>query len=128
MIKSIIKAINSINNSILIKKKYCVVPNTSATVFFLKKMLELNLIKNYKIHSTLIVVTLHFQKNKNLIKKIKNFYKPTNKIIIKSSSIEVLMSQKNKTLYFFFTNKNILNSYEMLKKQTGGVLLCKVIL
>lgn len=129
MIKNIIKTTIIVNNAILAKKKICFVNNDKITLNFLKKILELNLIKNFSLQkNNKIQISLNFNKNKTLVKGLKNYYKPSNIIIVNNNNIKKIFLKKNKTLYLFLTNQNILNSYELLKKNIGGILLCRITL
>ena len=118
------KILNKIKMNNIIKKKILLTNINNNEIFFLKKLIKLNIIKFvFKKNNKYILILNLFKKNK-LIFNIKNLYKPSNYRSLKYKNIKKI-NKKNKLL-IISSNKGILNNYELEVKKTGGVLIAYI--
>jgi ribosomal protein S8 len=95
---------------------------------FIKKLIQLNLIKGLKIITNRkIKVFIPYINGKPIYTNIKFLYKPSNKFIVNLKTLTKINKYHNNGTYLLFTNKGFITNHEAVLNKTGGILFCKII-
>lgn len=119
--------INIIKISINLNKKGFIIKNNSKNLNLIKAFLKINIIKFVKISDDKkkLIVFLNYFNNKPIFYNIINMMKYSNKKFISLKCLKDL-SLKHNWILILSTNKGILNSYEAIKLNTGGLVLAEI--
>lgn len=111
--------------TILHKKKGFIIKNNSTNIKILTPYLKINVIKFIKIEDKRITVCLNYVNNKPVFNNIVNLHKSSNKKLISLKTLKKI-NNKHNWIFLISTDKGILNSYEAVKNNRGGLLLAKI--
>lgn len=93
----------------------------NVNISLLNVLWEEGFINGYFLNSSSIKVVLKYNKSKSLIKFVKFFSKPSQKVFISSSMIWKLNDKLG--IYVLSTNKGLLTSKKCKKYKLGGLLM-----
>lgn len=119
------KCINGLKLSIIYNKKGFIVQNNVKNLNLLKVLLKIGIIKFIKVEGKNFVVYINYINNKPIFKNIINMYKPSNKNYISLKNLKKISLKKNWIL-ILSTNKGVMNNFEALNKNLGGLLIAKI--
>lgn len=122
----ILKFINIIKLAVIHKKKTCKISYHKIYLNFLNKLIDVNLIKSYRIVKNTIYINFIKVDGDLIYGTLTNFYKPRN---CKSISIQFLKKNlKNfkKGLYFIMTSYGLKTHLDSIKENKSGFLLFKL--
>jgi ribosomal protein S8 len=123
----LIKLFNAVKINILNKKIYFYFYIDKQNQKYLKKLIQLNIIKGVKaLGNNKIKVFITYINGKPLYKNIKLLYKPSNKFIVNLNTLKKIHKYKNVPVYLLFTNKGFLTNMEAITHKTGGILFCRI--
>lgn len=117
--------INLIKISIKHKKKGFIIINNKKNLTILKAFLKLNIIKFIKIDKEKLIVYINYFNEKPIFNNIINMFKPGNKKYLTLKNLKKI-NKKYNWIFLISSNKGIINSYEAIKLNTGGLLLAKL--
>lgn len=117
--------INIINQSINFKKRGFIIKNSKINLMLLKTFLKINVLKFIKIEKLQIIAYINYNNNKPVFKNIVNMYKPSKKQFISLKKLKKLKLKHNWIL-IMSTNRGLINSYEAIKSNSGGLILAKI--
>lgn len=118
--------INIIKQSINLKKKGFIVKKNKINLKILIAFTKINVIKFLKIKNNYLIVYTNYVNNKPVFNKIINFYKPSKKQFISFKNL-VKIKSKHNWIFILSTNKGIINSFEAIKLNIGGLILAKIL-
>lgn len=119
------KCINGIKLSILYNKKGFFIQNNKSNLNLLKTFLKINVIKFIKIENEYIFVQINYINNKPVFTNITNLFKPGHKTFISLKNLKKI-SEKHNWILILSTSQGILNNFEAIKKNVGGILISKI--
>ena len=119
------KFINLLKMSILYKKSGFIILKNKSNERILKKFLSLKIIKFTVLKKNKIFVYINYIDNKPIFKNITNMYKKSNRKYISILNLKKV-SLNNNWILILSTNKGLLNSFEALKSNVGGVIIAKI--
>lgn len=117
--------INLIKISIKHKKRGFIINNTKKNINILKVFIKINVIKFINIKNNKIIVYINYKNNKPIFINIINLFKNSNKKFISLKNLKKI-SLKHNWIFILSTNKGIINNYEALKLNIGGLVLAKI--
>jgi len=122
------KLLNIIKISILNKKKYFYYSYNHRNMTFIKKFIQLNLIRGSKlIGDKKIKIFIQYVNGRPIYTSIKFLYKPSNKFIVNLKTLVKINKYRNNGTYLLFTSKGFITNHEAVLNKTGGILFCKII-
>jgi len=119
------KCTNRIKLAILYNKKGFTIQNNKNNINILKVFIKLNVIKFVKIEENKILVFINYINNRPIFNNITNLFKPGHKIYISLKNLKKINSKK-KWILILSTSKGILNNFEAVNKNVGGLLITKI--
>jgi ribosomal protein S8 len=123
----LIKLLNIIKISMLNKKKYFYYSYNHRNMIFIKKLIQINLIKGLKIiGDKKIKIFIQYINDKPIYSNIKFLYKPSNKFIVNLKTLIKINKYRNNGTYLLFTSKGFITNHEAVLNKTGGILFCKI--
>lgn len=119
--------VNILKISITGGKKGFIIKNNKTNLNIMKAFLKLNIIKFIKINKikNILIIYINYLNNKPVFVNILNMFKSSNKKYIKLKNLKK-MNLKHNWIFLLSTNKGILNSYEAIRLNTGGLLLAGI--
>ena len=113
---------SEINNCYNLRYAEACIKYKKIYVILLKKLMEFNLIKNYKIIKNNIYIYLRYYNNKPIF-FFKHYYHKSN---FKYYTIDKIRKKYRKSFNLYFTSLGILTFEEMIIKNVGGKLLVSI--
>lgn len=92
--------------------------------------MNFNVILFYKLNNKSNKATVFFKRtifNTLSCKAVGTFFKKKQKIAVKASQIKKVALRNSKTLSIYLTSKGILTHNDAILKNTGGILLLKIV-
>jgi len=122
----ILKFINTIKLAIIHNKQCCTLTYHKLYLNFLNKLIDINLIKSYKIKNNLIFIKFVQIENQIIFSKLLNFYSLRRKRIISSNILKKSFKQLTKGIYFIMTSKGLKTHIDLIRENKGGIILFKI--
>jgi ribosomal protein S8 len=122
----ILKFINTIKLAIIHKKLLCTINYHKSYLNFLKKLIDINLIKSYQIINNRIYIRLVYLNNEPVFNQMTNFYKKRSQRTISVKFLKKNLKNLNKGLYLIMTSKGLKTHLDLIKENGGGILLFKL--
>lgn len=119
------KCVNMIKTTINFEKKGFIIKNNKLNFEILKAFLKINVIKFIKKEGRMLIVYINYINNKPVFTNIINVFRSSNKKFISLNQLKFLNS-KNKYIMIISTSKGILNSYEAINSNTGGLIIAEI--
>jgi len=124
----LIKFLNTVKINSLNKKKYFYYLYNKRNITFIKKFIQLNIIKGLKIiNKRKIKIFIPYINGKPTYDTIKFLYKPSNKFIVNLKTLVKINKYRNNGVYLMFTSKGFVSNHEAVLNKTGGILFCKIL-
>lgn len=119
--------INSIKTSIIFNKKGFIVKNNSKNLNLLKAFLKINIIKFIKMNknNNELLVYINYLNAKPVFKNVVNLFRSSNKKFLSLKELKHI-SYKSNFIIILSTNKGILNNFEAIKFNVGGLVIAEI--
>lgn len=115
-----IKLLNMLKNASMSNKEVLVLPENKSIGGVICLLYQEGFIRSFKKKNGLFFIFLSLNYNKNSLKDLKIFSKPSSIAYLKFSEISKITSKKK--VFFFSTDQGILTDLECKKKRIGGTL------
>jgi len=119
------KCINSIKLSNNYNKKGFIIQNNKKNIEVLKLFIKIRIVKYIKLEKKVIFVYLNYINNKPVFKNIVNLFKPGHQYYISLKDLKKV-SLKHNWILLLSTNKGLMNNFDAIKNNTGGLVLAKI--
>lgn len=119
------KCLNAIKMTILYNKKGFIIDKNKNNLDLLKILLKINIISFIKINNNSIYVHINYVNNKPIFKNITNLFKPGHKLHISLKNLKKI-SYKHNWILILSTSKGVLNNFEAINQNVGGILIMKI--
>lgn len=121
------KCINIIKTTIKSNKKGFILQNNKSNLRILTAFLKIGVIKFIKKNTKNknLLVYINYFDNKPIFTNIINMFKPSNKKFINLKNLKNL-SYNKKYIIILSTSKGILNNYEAINANVGGLVIAEI--
>lgn len=119
------KCINGLKLATIYNKKGFIISKNKINMNLLKELLKIRIIKFVKIENNTIKVYINYINNKPIFNNITNLYKPSQKMHISLKNLKKV-SFKYNWIIILSTSQGIMNNFEAINKNLGGVIIAKI--
>lgn len=117
--------INIIKLTLKHNKKGFIINNNKNNLNVIKAFIKINVIKFIIIKNNKIIVYLNYHNDKPVFYNITNLYKSSNKKFISLKNLKKL-SLKYNWIFLISSSKGLINNYEAINLNVGGLIIAKI--